>query len=214
MQLDRYQLIQEPELCLSAGPLFVTRRGRTTLVYNGGFNRWKAVKIATVQVWWKWKWQVSFHGEVLGHRISGSIASERPTFLRFKGMIGEMLIGDVGKADVRVSELEVSLKSYRIQIAGKRNAWEALLVAQRTRDHDVQVEVSCNDKRVISSPSRYETWAEGLWSIGGFVRLKWGDWLMQGRDVVPTPAIVACLCCVALHNNVLGDLLLSDPPAG
>ena len=215
MQLDRYQLMQKPGLCLSAGPLFVTRKGRTTLVYNGGFNRWKAVRVAAVQARWKWNLrQVTFHGEVLGQRVCGSIVSERPNVLAFKGLVGDMLIGDAENADVRVSQLKLSLKSYRIQITSKMNAWGVLLVGQRTREHDVQVEVSCNDKRVIFSPSKHETWAEGLWSIGGFVRLKWGDLLTHTGDVVPIPAMVACLCCVALHNNVVGDWLLSDPPAG
>lgn len=204
--------MQDLETRLSLGPLFVTRKGSNIVLYHGGFQRWKSAKIAAVEVRWKSNWQVSYRGQALGEDFVGSLASEKTTCLPFRGVIGHMTIGDTGNATVQMSREKHA--SYAVHIADTESAWEVVLAGRRTRDHDVTVEVSCNGKKVVAAPSSHETWTEGVCSVGGFVRHKWGDWLLENDNALPLPAAVACLCCVGFHNSVLGDLLVSDTPIG
>ncbi len=212
MQFRGHELMCGSQLCLSPGPLFVTRNGSTTAIYHGGLQRWKAVRIASVRIRWKWDWQVHFCGEGLAVQMFGSVTSEEATFLAFKGAIGHMIIGGTERANVHVSQTRVG--SYTFEVSDLKHTWRVLLAGQRTHDGDVTVEILCNGTKVISAPSRHETWTEGVCSVGGFVRHKWGDWLGQSQETLPLSATVASLCCVAFHNSVMGDLLVSDNPVG
>lgn len=211
MLVVRHQLIEKAGGSLSPGPFFVTRKGSTTYVFHGGLKRWRATQIGfvrLVQYKW-WKWALRYCGEILGHRVIINLKSEKPTFLIFRSVAGHMIIDETETAEVRVWRPRP--RGYRIHIGGKDHNWSVHLVGERTPNHDVRVEIFYNDVMEVSAPSRYETWAEGVWSFGGFVRYMWGDWLVQCSDTLPIPGIVACICCIALNNGVLGDVGLSDP---
>lgn len=199
-------------LCLSPGPLFVTRRGNKIILFHGGLQRWHSARIATFEVRWRSNWKVKFRGEGFDLPVNGSLVGEASTFLAFKGVVGQMQFVQGEIANLRIWRKEPG--SYSIQAIGPKEHWQVELAGGRTRDRDVKVVISCNGRPVVSAPSRYETWTEGFFSVGGFVRHKWGDWLVQGNQPLPAPAAVACLLCAALHNSVVGDLLVSDNAIG
>jgi|YelNatPaOPRAMG01_1025707.scaffolds.fasta_scaffold53422_2 hypothetical protein len=212
MQFWRCELNYDPDIRLSPGPFFVTRKGSTTIIYHGGFQRWKSVRISVLELRWNWRWQIRCRGEVFGQQVFGDLASEKSTYLVFKGLSGSMIIGDAVNANVHVSRKEAG--SYAMQVADIKNEWEVHLVALGPPGQILNVEISFNGAKLISAPSSYQTWTEGVLSIGGFVRYKWGDWLHQSSEKLPVAAILTCVCCVGFHNSVLGDLLARDTPIG
>ena len=49
----------------------LTRKRYTTIIYHGGFQRWKSVRIAAIELRWKSNWDVSYRGECLTQQIFG-----------------------------------------------------------------------------------------------------------------------------------------------
>lgn len=196
-------------ICLTPGPLFITRKGKTTVLFHGGHQRWHTKKLGEVQFPWKPSWQIDTHGKLLEEEVSGKLASEKKTFLAFRGATGDL---STGKEHAHMSVCRTKAASYELRINATTKNWDVVLNAQRTRDHDLRVEIKCSGVPIISAPSHYETWTEGVCSIGGFVRHKWGDWLVEDSGTLPSFAAVACLYCVGFHNSAIGDLLVSDTP--
>ena len=159
---------------------------------------------------------VSVQGNVLGEQVGGHLESEGSTWVAFKGLVGQLFFGDRGSADVRVSQPGTGWPpGYSVQLTDPTRLWSVELRSQVSSvDRAVDVEVLLNGESVVSASTRHVRWTEVVISLGGFVRHKWGYWGSPNNQPILFAPSAACLWCVAFHNSVLGDTLLSDSAIG
>ena len=195
---------------LKIGPLWVSRTAKGCKLFNGSQERLAAAKVADCDIAWRRGWNVDYRLRTGQVDLSGTLSSLSPTWYSFRGVRGYLNFCQGFKATVSISQPEVDCITIQITgIDGKLDVCHkgAVIGGQPRSVTEI------DGKPVINSPSKEAGFSEGVKSVFGFVRLKWGDVLTSDIDV-DAPCGIASLFCVALHNSNVVDLLMRDHATG